>query len=115
MKPQFSVLWLAAALASLPVVAGQPSICKAEPSASCAYAILRNANFERANLVNADLVEADLQGANLRGAILRGADLTKANLRGADLARADLTGANLSYATWVDGRKCSGASFSKCQ
>jgi uncharacterized protein YjbI with pentapeptide repeats len=58
------------------------------PSRSCAWAILHNAN---------------LRYSDVSGADLRGADLTWANLTGADLTWANLTGASWGRTTCPDG------------
>ncbi|MEO0852113.1 MAG: pentapeptide repeat-containing protein, partial [Cyanobacteria bacterium J06648_11] len=67
------------------------------------HATMQHANLQGADLTVAVLACTDLFRANLRGADLRGADLTHANLQGADLTRARLQGAEVSGAIAPDG------------
>lgn len=75
----------------------------------------RACNLTGAHLSGANLSYADLAGAALTGSDLYRADLTGADLTGADLAGADLGYANLRWATWTDGRECSGDSVGSCK
>jgi uncharacterized protein YjbI with pentapeptide repeats len=99
--------------------------CPIRPGADCTGNYMKGSHLRYAVLFDANLDRADLTGvnlawSNLAGATIRDARLAHANLVGAQLGYADLGGANLTHAdlsgailtfTNLYGAKVKGARF----